>query len=68
MKVLTTIKDIICGACMTVSGSVPGVSGGTIAFLFGFYEKFISSVNDIPLGSCDKKKVASPFILKTLIC
>ena len=29
---------------MALADSVPGVSGGTIAFLLGFYDKFITSV------------------------
>lgn len=56
--------DIIRGICMAIADSVPGVSGGTIAFLLGFYEKFVSSVNDFLLGSMDKKKAALPFLLK----
>jgi len=49
---------------MAVADSVPGVSGGTIAFLLGFYEKFIVSINDFLLGPWEKKKVAIPFLLK----
>lgn len=26
---------------------VPGVSGGTIAFILGFYDRFIGSINDV---------------------
>lgn len=36
---------------------VPGVSGGTIAFLFGIYEELLSSI----------KSVASPVVLKALV-
>ncbi len=28
---------------MALADSVPGVSGGTVAFVLGFYEKFINS-------------------------
>ncbi|MDO5845698.1 MAG: DUF368 domain-containing protein [Methanocorpusculum sp.] len=56
--------DILRGICMAVADSVPGVSGGTIAFLLGFYEKFVSSVSDFLLGSMEKKKAALPFLIK----
>ena len=34
------------GFCMSLADSVPGVSGGTVAFILGFYDKFINSLND----------------------
>ena len=30
---------------MALADSVPGVSGGTVAFVLGFYDKFINSLN-----------------------
>lgn len=56
--------DILKGACMAVADSVPGVSGGTIAFLLGFYDKFISSVDDLITGTKEKRKAAFPFLVK----
>ena len=51
---------------MALADSVPGVSGGTIAFIMGFYNKFISSLN--ALTSTKKtdvsKKDAIIFLLK----
>ena len=35
----------IRGFCMALADSVPGVSGGTIAFILGFYDKFINSLD-----------------------
>lgn len=32
---------------MALADSVPGVSGGTVAFILGFYEKFIESLRNI---------------------
>ena len=32
--------DIFHGMIMALADSVPGVSGGTIAFILGFYDKF----------------------------
>jgi putative membrane protein len=59
--------DIIRGACMAVADSVPGVSGGTIAFLLGFYDKFISSVDDLLTGTMAEKKAAFPFLFKLAV-
>lgn len=36
---------------MALADSVPGVSGGTIAFLMGFYDKFIGSLNALISGT-----------------
>ena len=64
MNILGTIKDFLRGVCMAAADSVPGVSGGTIAFLLGFYEKFVASVNDFLLGKKEKKLAALPFLIK----
>ncbi|MBQ8725303.1 MAG: DUF368 domain-containing protein [Oscillospiraceae bacterium] len=52
------------GFCMALADSVPGVSGGTIAFLLGFYDKFIGSLNNLISGTKDERKEALKFILK----
>ena len=57
-------SDVLRGICMAVADSVPGVSGGTIAFLLGFYEKFVTSVNDFLLGPLEKKIASLPFLIK----
>jgi len=44
---LLTLKGIAMGA----ADIVPGVSGGTIAFITGIYEELISSINNINLGA-----------------
>ena len=33
------------GFCMALADSVPGVSGGTIAFILGFYNRFLDSLH-----------------------
>ena len=35
------------GLCMAVADSVPGVSGGTIAFILGFYDRFLDALHDL---------------------
>lgn len=52
------------GFCMALADSVPGVSGGTIAFLLGFYDQFISSIDDLIRGSKEEKKEALRFLVK----
>jgi putative membrane protein len=50
-----TSKDYIFialkGMAMGIAELVPGVSGGTIAFVTGIYEEFISSINNVNLGT-----------------
>lgn len=58
------VINAIRGFCMALADSVPGVSGGTIAFILGFYDKFINSLDDLLFGSWDKKKEAIKFIIK----
>ncbi len=58
---------IICfinGFCMSLADSVPGVSGGTVAFILGFYDKFISSLDDLFRGNLNKKKAALKYLFK----
>lgn len=49
---------------MALADSVPGVSGGTIAFLLGFYDQFIDSIDDLMSGNMEKKKTALWFLIK----
>lgn len=41
------IRNIVNGFCMALADSVPGVSGGTVAFIMGFYENFIDALNNV---------------------
>lgn len=56
--------NLINGLCMALADSVPGVSGGTIAFLLGFYDKFIGSLDDLFRGKIEEKKTALKFLIK----
>ncbi len=58
------IVQFIRGFCMALADSVPGVSGGTIAFLLGFYDQFIGSIDDLLRGNLEKKKKALFFLVK----
>lgn len=57
------IVNMVQGFCMALADSVPGISGGTVAFILGFYEKFINSVNAFVTKGEDKKKAFS-FLFK----
>ena len=61
------IVNIFYGFCMALADSVPGVSGGTIAFILGFYEKLLDNVHNIFSKDNDKRKTSIPFIVKLLI-
>jgi len=49
---------------MALADSVPGVSGGTIAFLLGFYDTFIESLNDLMGRDNGRRKAAFLFLVK----
>ncbi len=58
------IVQFIRGFCMALADSVPGVSGGTIAFLLGFYDQFITSIDDLLTGTKEERKAALFFLIK----
>lgn len=51
-------KEGMNGFCMALADSVPGVSGGTVAFIMGFYDQFISSIHNLTFGNWKEKKNA----------
>ena len=56
--------NFVRGFCMAIADSVPGVSGGTIAFLLGFYDKFVGAFNNILSGTKEQRINAAKFLLK----
>ena len=52
------------GFCMALADSVPGVSGGTIAFILGFYERFLDALHDLFQGTPAARKTALRYLLK----
>lgn len=54
----------IGGFLMALADSVPGVSGGSIAFILGFYDEFISSLDALVTGSKDEKIKAIKFLIR----
>ena len=57
------IKNLIQGFSMALADSVPGVSGGTVSFVLGFYDKFINSLNTLISRKKDKKSSIN-FLIK----
>ena len=60
------LLDAFRGFCMAIADSVPGVSGGTVAFILGFYDKFINSLNGLIYGTKQERIDAIKFIAKLL--
>lgn len=58
------IREMINGFCMALADSVPGVSGGTVAFIMGFYDNFIGSIHNLVFGKMKDKKKALFYLIK----
>ena len=58
------IANLFRGFCMALADSVPGVSGGSIAFILGFYDKFINSLNHLMGRDNSKRMTAIKFLVK----
>lgn len=58
------LQDGFHGFCMALADSVPGVSGGTAAFIMGFYDRFIGSINNLVFGSWKEKKQALRYLVR----
>ena len=52
------------GFCMALADSIPGVSGGTIAFILGFYERFLDALHGLFRGKGAERKSALLYLLK----
>ena len=63
IKMKEFFKNVMQGFSMALADSVPGVSGGTVAFVLGFYDKFINLLNTLISRKGDKKE-AIKFLVK----
>lgn len=61
------IRTAINGFFMALADSVPGVSGGTIALILGFYDNFIGSINKVIYGKKSEKKDGIIYLIKLFI-
>ena len=55
---------VLGGFCMALADSVPGVSGGTIAFLMGFYDAFVGSLDALIHGTKQERLRGLRYLLK----
>ena len=55
---------VLGGFCMVLADSVPGVSGGTIAFLMGFYDAFVGSLDAVVHGTKQERLLGPLYLLK----
>lgn len=58
------LKEGFNGFCMALADSVPGVSGGTVAFIMGFYDRFIGSIDRLVFGKREEKKNALGYLIR----
>ncbi|WP_207719521.1 DUF368 domain-containing protein [Peptostreptococcus canis] len=56
--------NLFNGFCMALADSVPGVSGGTIAFILGFYEQLLEAINCVTTRDKSKMKESVYFLVK----
>ena len=55
------IVTVFHGFCMALADSVPGV---TIAFILGFYERFLDALHDLFRGERERRKAGLRYVLK----
>lgn len=58
------IVNFFNGFMMALADSVPGVSGGTIAFLLGFYDNLINSLDSLLSKNKEKRNSGIKYLLK----
>ncbi len=58
------LRDMINGFFMALADSVPGVSGGTVAFIMGFYDDFIGSIHSLVYGKREEKRKGAVYLLR----
>ena len=61
------IKTMLQGVSMALADSVPGVSGGTIAFILGFYERFMGAIHGLIGKNCEVRKSSFIYLFKFAI-
>ena len=59
--------NVVRGFLMALADSVPGVSGGTVAFILGFYDTFITSLDDLFHGGGDERPGARREAVRFLV-
>ena len=60
-KLIHYLVITLKGMAMGAADVVPGVSGGTIAFISGIYEELLTSISSINISSLKLLKLYSSF-------
>lgn len=58
------ITTMLHGAAMALADSVPGVSGGTVAFILGFYERFLGALHDLVGSDAARRRTALWYLVR----
>lgn len=58
------VVNFFNGFMMALADSVPGVSGGTIAFLLGFYDNLINSLDSLLSKNKEQRNSGKKYLLK----
>lgn len=41
------LRTLVCGLCVGAADIVPGISGGTVAFIIGIYEELLDAISNV---------------------
>ena len=58
------ISTAFHGFCMALADSVPGVSGGTVAYILGFYKRFLDALHDLFRSRRPAQRAALGYLLR----
>ena len=64
---LKTIKNMLNGLAFGITETVPGVSGGTIAIILGFYDELIGAINGLRKDPKKSLKALLPMLVGVVI-
>lgn len=62
-KQINFFENILYGMCIGIFEVVPGISGGTLAFIFGIYETLINAVSNLKKDFKNSFKILFPNVL-----
>ncbi|MGI6176890.1 MAG: DUF368 domain-containing protein [Eubacterium sp.] len=61
---ITLAAIIFTGFTMALADAVPGVSGGTVVFILGYYDRFVGSLSGLCSRSRERRKESISFLAK----
>ena len=64
---LKTIRNLLNGLAFGITETVPGVSGGTIAIILGFYDELIGAINNFRKDPRGYLKILLPMLIGVII-